>query len=100
MGLRSNKERWRNYYPWLLLLALALSSGALTAVGRVNLGIDLVFNTSFNGFSSMRYNASSVFAYVAVIGLVFNLYEDRIRFQTALQNRFLTSATALSCYCS
>lgn len=89
--LRKDKERWRAYYPWLLLLAFALSSGALTAIGRVNIGVvdDIFFNTSFNGFSSIRYNATSVFVYVAVIGLVFNLYEDRIRSQPLLRWRFL-----------
>jgi hypothetical protein len=94
--LKKNKERWHLYYPWLLLLAFTLSSGALTAIGRVNIGIDSVFNTSFNGFSGMRYNASSVFVYVAVIGLVFNLYQDRIRSQPLLRSRFLIGVAV--CY--
>jgi hypothetical protein len=87
--LRKNKERWPPYYPWLSLLAFALSSGALTAVGRVNIGVDNVFNTWFDGFSGIRYNATSVFAYVALIGLVFNVYEDRIRLHPLLRGRFL-----------
>ena len=87
--LRKNKELWRAYYPWLLLLGFAFSSGAATAVGRVNIGIEGVFNTLFYGFSGMRYNATSVFIYVAVIGIVFNLYEDRIRSQPLLRSRFL-----------
>ena len=90
--LRKNKESWRAYYPWLLLLAFALSSGGATAVGRVNIGVDSVFNTWFDGFSGMRYNSTSVFVYVAVIGLVFNLYEDRIRFLPLWQSRFLIGA--------
>lgn len=94
--LRKNRERWRAYYPWLLLLAFALCSGVVTAIGRVNIGIDSVFNTWFNGFSGMRYNASSVFVYVAVIGLVFNLYEDRIRSQPLLRSRFLIGVAV--CY--
>lgn len=94
--LRKDKERWRVYYPWLWLLAFSLSSGALTAVGRVNIGVDNVFNTWMNGFSGMRYNATSVFAYVGVIGLVFNLYQDRIRSQTLLRWRFLIGA-AVGC---
>jgi hypothetical protein len=92
VALRKNKERWPAYYPWLLLLAFALSSGALTAIGRVNIGVDNVFNifdTWFDGFSSMRYNASSVFVYVGVIGLVLNLYEDRVHSQPLLRSRFL-----------
>jgi hypothetical protein len=91
--LRKNKDRWPAYYPWLLLLAFALSSGAVTAIGRVNIGIDNVFNTWFYGFSGIRYNASSVFVYVAIIGLAFNIYEDRIRFQPLLRSRFLTGVT-------
>jgi hypothetical protein len=91
--LRKNKERWPVYYPWLLLLGFALASGAVTAIGRVNIGTDNVFNTWFYGFSGMRYNASSVFVYVAVIGLIFNLYEDRIRAQPLWRSRFLTGAT-------
>ncbi|MDP9097542.1 MAG: hypothetical protein M3N48_00915 [Verrucomicrobiota bacterium] len=94
--LRKNKERWPLYYPWLLLLGFALSSGLVTAVGRVNIGVDNVFNTWFDGFSGLRYNVTSVFAYVALIGLVFNLYEDRIRFQPLLRNRFRTGLTV--CY--
>jgi hypothetical protein len=94
--LRKNKERWRAYYPWLLLLAFALFSGGATAIGRVNIGVDSVFNTWFDGFSGMRYNATSAFVYVAVIGLVFNLYEDRIRSQALWQSRFLIGAAV--CY--
>lgn len=94
--LKKNKERWHLYYPWLLLLAFTLSSGALTAIGRVNIGTDNVFNTWFNGFSGMRYNASSVFVYVAVIGLVFNLYQDRIRSRSLLRSRFLIGVAV--CY--
>lgn len=96
--LRKNKERWSVYYPWLLLLAFALSSGALTAIGRVNIGVvdDIFFNTSFNGFSSIRYNATSAFAYVAVIGLVLNLYEDRIRSHPLWRTRFLIGVAV--CY--
>ena len=91
--LRQSKDRWRLYYPWLLLLGFALLSGGVTAVGRVNIGTDNVFNTWFYGFSGMRYNASSVFVYVAAIGLLFNLYEDRIRARPPWRSRFLTGTT-------
>jgi hypothetical protein len=94
--LRKNKERWTQYYPWLLLLVFALSSGALTAVGRVNIGVDNVFNTWLNGFSGVRYNATSVFAYVALVGLAFNLYEDRIRGHPLLRRRFLIGMAVCS----
>jgi hypothetical protein len=87
--LRATKDSCRNYYPWLLLLALALTSGVLTAIGRVTIGVDAVFNTSFNGFSGMRYNITAVFAYIAVIGLVSNLYHDRIRANVVSRRHFL-----------
>jgi hypothetical protein len=94
--LRKEKERWPVYYPWLLLLGFAMCSGAMTAIGRVTIGIDDVFNTSFDGFSGMRYNVTSVFTYVAVIGIVFNLYEDRIRSQPLVRSRFLIGVAV--CY--
>ncbi len=93
--LRNEKESWRTYYPWLLLLAFALSSGAVTAVGRVTIGVANVFNTAFTGFSGMRYNVTSVFASVAVVGLLFNLYHDRIRPEPVWRRRFLISLSAL-----
>ena len=96
LALRKNRERWPAYYPWLLLLAFALSSGSVTAIGRVNIGVDNVFNTLFDGFSGMRYNATSVFAYVAVIGLGFNLYGDRIGSQPLFRCRFLIGVAV--CY--
>ena len=89
LHLRTHKERWRSYYPWLLLIAFVLASGALTAIGRVTIGVTAVFNTGFNGFSGMRYNVTAVFAYIAVIGLLFNLYQDRIRRDPVWRRRFL-----------
>jgi hypothetical protein len=94
LQLRIHHERWRNYYPWLLLLGFALACGAITAVGRVTIGVDAVFNTSFHGFSGMRYNATSVFAYIAVIGLLFNLYQDRIRPEPRRRRPFLIGVIA------
>ena len=92
--LKAHKEQWRKYYPWLLLLGFAMACGALTAVGRVKIGVGLVFNTWFNGFNGMRYNATSVFAYLAVIGLLFSLYRDAIRSQPIWRIRFLIGLTA------
>jgi hypothetical protein len=76
--LLRNRSRWRNYYPWLALGAFSLASGLLTAVGRVNLGVEAVFNPGFDGFSSVKYNATSVFAGVAIIGILANLHRDRL----------------------
>jgi hypothetical protein len=94
--LRKNRERWPAYYPWLLLLGFALSTGAMIALGRVNIGVDNVFNTWLNGFSGMHYNVTSVFAYIAVIGLLFNIYEDRFRSAPLLRSRFLIGVAV--CY--
>ena len=93
--LYRNKAHWKPYYPWLLLAGFTLASGFVTAVGRVNIGVDLVFNTSFDGFSSMRYNATSVFAYVAIIGMLLNLHSDAIRFDLAWRSRWLIAASIL-----
>jgi hypothetical protein len=84
-----NRSAWRSYYPWLLLLGFSLASAVLTAIGRVNLGIDMVFNTWFDGFSSMRYNATNVFAYVAAIGLLFNVWGDWLQNQPRLRTGLL-----------
>ncbi|CAN5674633.1 hypothetical protein BH20VER1_BH20VER1_19870 [soil metagenome] len=70
LHLRRHRQDWPLFYPWLLLLTFSSASGLVTAVGRVNLGVDIVFNTWFFGFSSVRYNANSVILYVANIGLV------------------------------
>jgi hypothetical protein len=91
--LRTHRDSWRTYYPWLALLLFSLACGALTAAGRVTIGVGLVFSTWFNGFNGMRYNATSVFAYVAVTGLVFNLYRDRIRSEPVWRIRFLFGLT-------
>ena len=83
--LARRKSNWRVYYPWLLFLSFSLLSGLLTAVGRVNLGVDAVFNIRFEGFSGIRYNATSVFAYVALIGLLYAVWTDRLRHKARLQ---------------
>lgn len=85
--LAQNRDRWKAYYPWLLLASFALGSGALTAIGRVNLGVDTAFNIRFEGFSSMRYNVTSIFAYVALIGLVLNLFSETGWRNPAAKNR-------------
>lgn len=93
--LYRNKARWKSYYPWLSLAAFSLASGLVTAIGRVNIGVDLVFNTSFDGFSSMRYNATSIFAYVAIIGMLLNLHSDTIGSSFPGRSRWLVGASIL-----
>jgi hypothetical protein len=79
------RANWRVYYPWLLFLGFSLLCGVLTAIGRVNLGIDAVFNTRFEGFSGIRYNATSVFAQVALIGLLYAVWADWLRHEARLR---------------
>jgi hypothetical protein len=93
--LYRNNARWKDYYPWLLLAAFSLASGVVTAIGRVNIGVNIVFNLSFDGFSSMRYNATSVFAYVAIIGMLLNLHSDTIRSSFAGRSRWLVGVSIL-----
>lgn len=94
--LKARKDDWRDYYPWLTLLGFTLACGCLTAFGRVTIGVSLVFNNWFNGFNGMRYNATSVFAYIALVGLVFLLYRDRIRHLPIWRMRFLFGLTICS----
>jgi hypothetical protein len=90
LTLLRNERRWNAYYPWLLLAVFASLSGLITARGRVNLGTNLVFNeANFNGFSGVRYNGTSVFAYVASVGLLVNLYSD---FFDRSKRRYFSSA--------
>ena len=93
--LYRNKARWKSYYPWLLLAGFSLASGGITAIGRVNLGVDLVFNTFFDGFSSMKYNATAVFVYVAIIGMLFHLAHDTIRSNPRWRSRCLAGTSIL-----
>jgi hypothetical protein len=95
-----NKHLWKHYYPWFLLAAFSMGSGLVTAVGRANLGVDVVFFHGFVGFSSYRYNLTSVLAYLATVGLLFRLYRDWIQFHPIWRVRFIiaitVSATLLS----
>ncbi|MFL6543438.1 MAG: hypothetical protein ACJ8I9_09730 [Chthoniobacterales bacterium] len=72
--LLRRRDRWRCYYLWLLLALFGAGSGLLTAVGRLNIGTDLVFAETFYGFSGVRYNAPAVFVYIALIGIVAGLF--------------------------
>lgn len=57
---------WRSHYPWLVLGCYTVISGCVVAVGRLG------FDYSMAGDS--RYTASSVFLYIAVLGLGFSVY--------------------------
>lgn len=88
-----NRASWKAYYPWFILTAFSLGTGLLIAIGRVNIGVDLVFNRWFDGYSGMKYNINAVFAYVAVIGLLWNLYRDWVRRLIQWRFRFVIILT-------
>ena len=56
---------WRAHYPWLFLGCYTLISGCVVAIGRLG------FNYSMAG--DVRYTASTVFLYIAVVGLAFSV---------------------------
>jgi hypothetical protein len=92
-----NPTVWKRYYPWLLLAGFSLGSGLMTAIGRARIGVDLAFNTGFDGFSGIRYNGSSVFACVALAGILHGLYADVIRLKGPWRERFILGA-AFACF--
>ena len=59
---------WRSHYPWLVLGSYVLISSCVVAMGRLG------FDYSMAGDS--RYTASSVFLYIAVLGLGFSVYRQ------------------------
>lgn len=94
VSLRLRKVTWTRLYPWLVLAAFSLGSGAITAVGRLNIGIEFVFDTGFVSMSSVRYHLTAAFAYVAAIGLFWSLYREWLQFQVAWRLRLGITAAA------
>jgi len=92
-----NPTVWKKYYPWLLLAGFSLGAGLITAIGRARLGVDLAFNTGFDGFSGIRYNGSSVLACVALAGILYSLDSDVIRLNGPWRGRFISGA-AFACF--
>ena len=64
--LLSRGASWRHFYPWLLLSIYALSSGLITAIGRVGFGVEQAL--------SNRYAVFSLSLYLGLIGTTFALY--------------------------
>jgi hypothetical protein len=56
---------WRAHYPWLVLGSYTVISGCVVALGRLG------FEYSMAG--DVRYTASTVFLYIAVVGLGFSV---------------------------
>ncbi len=64
--LLNRGAQWRHFYPWLLISAYALSSGLITAIGRVGFGVEQAL--------SNRYTTFSLFIYLGLVGTTFALY--------------------------
>jgi hypothetical protein len=62
------QRQWRPHYPWLVLGAYTLISGAITAVARLGFGFEIATDN--------RYTVFTVMLYVAVTGLAFTVYEQ------------------------
>ena len=64
--LISRGAAWRHFYPWFLISVYALSSGLITAFGRVGFGVEQAL--------SSRYAIFSLFIYLGLLGTTFALY--------------------------
>ena len=64
--LLSRGAPWRHFYPWFLISVYGLSSGVITAMGRVGFGLEQALST--------RYAIFSLFIYLGLVGTTFALY--------------------------
>lgn len=84
LDIRRQRE-WRTFYPWLLTGAYACASAGITGVGRLGFGMEQALST--------RYATTSLFFYIALIGLYFAIYCGRVRSASiASRTAFLTNA--------
>jgi len=60
--------QWKSHYPWLVLGAYTLISGAITAVARLGFSLAIA--------ADARYTVFSVILHIAVVGLAFTVYEE------------------------
>ena len=63
-----SRRDWRPHYPWLILGAYTLISGAMTARARLGFGFALATDNHYTVFTVMLY--------LAVVGLAFSNYEQ------------------------
>lgn len=87
--VNQNRTVWRRYYPWFLLAGFSLAAGVLTAIGRAHLGLDALIAT-------YRYKITSVFAYVATAGLIYQLHRDWIVLRSLWRLQFAITLTILT----
>lgn len=71
------RREWRPHYPWLVLGAYTLISGAITAVARLGFGFEIAADNHYTVFTVMLY--------IAVIGLGFTVHEQ-LRASKYIQN--------------
>ncbi len=64
--LLNRGANWRHFYPWFLITAYALTSGLITASGRVGFGVQQAL--------SNRYAIFSLFVYLGLVGTTFALF--------------------------
>jgi hypothetical protein len=79
---------WKTIYPWLVLGAYGLISGAVTGIGRLHFGP--------NSAIAPRYEPVRVFFYIAVVGLALSIY-SKLSIQKKTLSRaaiFCTGAAA------
>jgi DMSO/TMAO reductase YedYZ heme-binding membrane subunit len=72
-----DRRQYRSHYPWLVLGAYTLLSGAATARARLGFGFTMA--------ADARYTVFTVMLVIATIGLAFTVYEnlgDRRRLKT------------------
>jgi hypothetical protein len=66
--LMIKRRQWESHYPWLVLGAYVLVSGAITAVARLGF--------TFSMATSPHYTVFTVILYIALTGLAFTVYEE------------------------
>jgi hypothetical protein len=67
-SLMIKRRQWQPHYPWLVLVAYTLISGAITAVARLGFGFEIAKDNHYTVFTVMLY--------IAVIGLAFTIFEQ------------------------
>ena len=82
------EDSCRPSYPWLILGSYVLTSGLVTASGRVGFGVAVAFD--------VRYTAFTVFFYIAAVGLFCGVYQGADRFIYAKSVAIIGAALLLA----
>jgi hypothetical protein len=84
--LIGKRRPWQPHYPWLVLGAYTLISGAITAFARLRFGLEIAADN--------RYAVFTVMLYIAVAGLGFTVYEQLRRNRSVRRGGLFLGATA------